>query len=75
MSRAMETKRVTTVRMREINPSVCLMFFSPMRSNNAMASASDSNPTAKPNRCGSGPLKSTDIQVMMVDRSTIDETR
>ena len=75
MSRAMDTKRVTTVRMREINPRVCLKFFSPMRSSNAMASMSDSIPTANPSRCGSGPLNFTDIQVMMVDKSTIDERR
>ena len=66
MSNAIDTRSVTTVRMREINPRVCRKFFIPM---------SDNIPTANPSRCGSGPLNSTDIQVMMVERRTIDEMR
>ena len=50
MSRAIDTRRVTIVRMREINPRVCLKFFSPMSSSSAMASISESIPTANPSR-------------------------
>ena len=75
MSNAIDTRSVTTVRMREINPRVCRKVFIPMSNSNAMASISDNIPTANPSRCGSGPLNSTDIQVMMVERRTIDEMR
>ncbi len=75
MSRAIDTKSVTTVRMSERNPRVCRMLFSPMSSSSAMASISDSVPMANPSRWGSGPVNSTDIHVMMVERRTIDEMR
>ena len=65
------------MRMRERNPRVYRMFFSPMSGSSAIAIllASDSMPIANPSRWGSGPVNSTNIHVMMVERRTIDEMR
>ena len=73
ISRAMHARSVTTVTMRERKPSDCL--FRPIRNSRNMASINESIPMTKASRCGSGPLKSTESHVMIVDSSTMEEMR
>lgn len=75
MSSAMHASSVMTVRMREMNPKVCLKSFNPMSKSIMMASASDNIPMTNASRCGRGPLNSTDNHVIIVDNNTIDESR